>query len=247
MVRHSLLKLRGRWGLTLTISILAVDDEESILALMELRLAAEGYRVAKAISAKSANRLIATEDFDIAVIDVGLPDGDGLDLVRKLRNCSRCGIIVVSGRGEITDRILGLEVGADDYIVKPFHFHDLIARIRALMRRLPARTPTSTLEDSVRRFGEYEINSLTRQVLRDGGTEVHLTTREFDVLWFLVINAPQVLTRDAIIEAAFGGKKILAGRPVDVIISRLRDKLFSNGSDRLRIRSVAGRGYQLIK
>lgn len=232
----------------MTISILAVDDEESILDLMEARLAAEGYRVARALSVKAANRLIATNDFDIAIIDIGLPDGDGLELVRKIRNSSRCGIIVVSGRGEMTDRILGLEIGADDYIVKPFHFRDLIARVRAVNRRLSVAVRTSIPEpDSAQRFGEYEINFLTRQVRRDDGVEIHLTSREFDVLWLLVAKSPRVLTRDSIIEAAFGGRKTLGGKPVDVIVSRLRDKLFGNGPDRQRIRTVAGRGYQLIR
>lgn len=229
----------------MTISILAVDDEESILELMEGRLAAEGYRVLRASSVKMANQFVATEEFDIAIIDIGLPDGDGLELVRTIRKYKKCGIIVVSGRGEITDRVLGLEIGADDYIVKPFHFRDLLARIRAVSRRIPTAA-TSPPEVSVRRFGEYEVNSLTRQVRREDGSEVLLTTREFDVLWVLAINAPQVLTREAIIQAAFGGKKTLGGRPVDVIVSRLRDKLFASESDRFRIRSVAGRGYQLI-
>ncbi len=228
-------------------SILVVDDEKEILDLIEGRLTTEGYRVVRARSFGAASRKLAEEPFDIVILDVGLPDGSGLDLVQKIRKTSTTGIIVVSGRGEVADRVVGLEVGADDYIVKPFHLRDLLARVRALARRLGDVTAVPQIaKPTSRRFCGYEIDPKSRSLRVIDGPELYLTSREFEVLWTLVENAPMVLTREAILNAAFGVGHEYGGRPVDVLISRLREKLFPDGSGHLRIRTVRGRGYQLL-
>lgn len=230
----------------LTQSVLVVDDESSVLNLIEGCLSSEGYRVVTALSLNVAYQRLAEEEFKIVIVDIGLPDGDGLDLVHKVRASSSSGIIVVSGRGQVADRVVGLEVGADDYIVKPFHVRDLLARVRAVGRRLSELTAAAGHQQRpTRRFCGFEINAETRQLRLVEGKEISLTTREFDVLWTLVENAPAVLTREAIVHAAFGPGHAVGGRPVDGLIARLREKLFPDGSGHLKIRTVQSRGYQL--
>ena len=228
-------------------SILVVEDEQEILDLIEGRLTTEGFRVVRARSFGVASRKLAEEPFDIVILDVGLPDGSGLDLVQKIRKTTTSGIIVVSGRGEMADRVIGLEIGADDYIVKPFHLRDLLARVRALARRLGEAAASQQITQTVtRQFCGYEIDPKSRSLKAIDGQELYLTTREFEVLWILVENAPMVLTREAILNATFGIGHEYGGRPVDVLISRLREKLFPDGSGHFRIRTVRGRGYQLL-
>lgn len=227
-------------------SVLVVDDEKAILDLVQNCLSVEGYVVATALSLKAAHRCLAEEEIDIVIVDIGLADGNGLDLVQQVRSTGSRGIIVLSGRGDLTDRVVGLEIGADDYIVKPFHFRDLLARVRALERRLLSRTTgVDSAHRSVHQFCGYEIDPATRRLALIGGGDLHLTTREFDVLWALVVNAPSIVTREAIVAAAFGPKHRVGGRPVDVLICRLREKLFPDGSGQVGIKAVRGRGYQL--
>jgi DNA-binding response OmpR family regulator len=221
-----------------------VEDEVEILNLIEVFLGKEGYRVVKANSKRAADIALSKEEFEIVVIDIGLPDGDGLELVKKVRTSAESGIIVISGRGELADRVLGLELGADDYIVKPFHVRDIVARVRAVGRRISAQQARQRI--SPRHFCGYEIDKTARVLKQPEGTELSLTAREFDVLWALVESSPRVLTRESIVEAAFGRGYAFAGRPVDGLISRLREKLFPDGSGHLRIRTVRGRGYQLV-
>jgi DNA-binding response OmpR family regulator len=196
------------------------------------------------LSLCTAQRCLAEEQIDIVIVDIGLSDGNGLDLVKQVRSTGSSGIIVLSGRGEVADRVLGLEFGADDYIVKPFHSRDLLARVRALERRLPART-SGTKNDATREFCGYVIDPTRRRLAAIDGDDVQLTTREFDVLWVLVASAPSVVTREAIVDAAFGAGHSVGGRPVDGLICRLREKLFPDGSGHLWIKTVRGRGYQL--
>lgn len=230
----------------MTTSILVVDDEQGILNLISNRLSAEGFRIVEALSLSSASQCLSSENFDIVIIDIGLPDGNGLELVKQARINSSSGIIVVSGKGDITDRVLGLEIGADDYIVKPFHLRDLVARVRSLKRRITERNVGLTSNrNTTRNFCGFQIDRLGRTVTVIDGGEIYLTDREFDVLWALVENAPLVLSREVIINTAFGVGHEVAGRPIDGLISRLREKLFPDGSGRLRIRTVRGRGYQL--
>lgn len=231
----------------MTGSVLVVDDERAILDLIEKRLSAEGYRVVTALSLSAASQRLSEERFEIVVIDLGLPDGDGLDLVQEVRRTSLSGIIVVSGRGELADRVVGLEVGADDYIVKPFHQRDLLARVRALGRRLSEGVAARHgLQNISRQFCGYEIDPASRILKVIDGKELYLTSREFDVLWTLVENAPMLVSREAILDATFGAGHKFGGRPVDVLINRLRDKLFPDGTGRLRLRTVRGRGYRLL-
>ena len=230
----------------LPLKILAVDEDIEILELVENALAGDGHSVSKTSTLKQALLKLEEEMFDLFIIDIGLTDGNGLDLVRKIRGGFSGGIIVVSGRGHLADRVLGLELGADDYIVKPFHVHEMQARVRAVQRRLPLHSANFIRSNNaVHRFCGYEIDATKRSLNLIDGEEIHLTTKEFDVLLVLVENVNKVLKREEIVNAAFGKGHEMGGRPVDGLIGRLRGKLFKDGTGTLRIKTIRGLGYQL--
>ena len=230
----------------MTLRILVVDDENAILDMVRRSLSGDGHHVAVAGSLHVARACLEDGEFDLFIIDIGLSDGSGLDLVQTIRRQLPGWIIVLSGRQDVTDRVVALELGADDYIVKPFHLRELRARVQAGQRRLsPGGEPTLENGQDLRHFCAYTIDFGRRSVTQQGGGELHLTTREFDVLWALLSQNRKVVTREAIVKAAFGDQHAMGGRPVDGIISRLRDKLFPDGSGPQYIRTIHGRGYQI--
>ncbi len=232
----------------MTLNILAVDDEAAILELVRSSLSTEGHHVVTASSLRQARGHLDCENFDLLIVDIGLSDGNGLDLVQKVRSDFSGWIIVLTGRGDVTDRVVGLEVGADDYIVKPFHVRELRARVRAVQRRLPDRGDDAQTGGAIRRqFCSYVIDAAKRSVTTENGDELHLTTKEFDVLWALIEHRDEVVTREAIVAAAFGKGHEVGGRPVDGLVSRLREKLFPDGSGHLRIKTIHGRGYLITQ
>lgn len=230
----------------MTLRILAVDDEADILELIHSSLSDEHYYIAGVSTLAKARKLLADEQFDLILVDIGLTDGSGLDFVQKIRTYFSGGIIILSGRSDMVDRVVGIELGADDYIVKPFHLRDFRARIRTVQRRLLQRDADQQPPDKNSiRFCGFEMNTLKRSVKAVDGDEMHLTTREFDVLKVLVENRDKVVTRDCIVSAAFGSRHQFGGRPVDGLVSRLREKLFPDGSGHLRLKTVRGQGYHL--
>ena len=230
----------------MNLDILAVDDECAILELVKNSLSRDGHNVTTSSSLYRAKGYLDRDKFDLFIVDIGLTDGNGLDLVRSIRTVSSSWIIILSGRSDLTDRILGLELGADDYIMKPFHVRELQARVRVVQRRLENRREQSQKADTTsRKFCGYVVDSAKRSVTKAGGMELHLTAREFDVLWALLQNSGRVLSRESILLAAFGTRHEVGGRPVDGLIFRLREKLFPDGSGAQRIKTVHGRGYQV--
>src|SRR5215470_6123120 len=177
--------------------ILIVEDDESISLGLRMNLEAEGYEVSVAVDGEEGlERIRAAEGFDLVVLDVMLPRRNGLEVLRQLRaEGNAVPIIVLSARGAEMDKVLGLELGAEDYVTKPFGLAELLARVRAVLRRDAIARPRS--EDMVR-AGEVEINAATRQVHKDGAL-VELTATEFDVLWCLIDAADQALTREEIL------------------------------------------------
>lgn len=230
----------------MVLKILAIDDEPAILDLIDDTVSSDGHIVIKAGSLAQAYKCLAAETVDIMIVDIGLADGSGLDLVQDIRNKFDGWIIIVSGRGDVSDRVVGIELGADDYVVKPFSIRELRARIAAVHRRLSdsdkvPHQPVAKLHS----FCGYEIDPVKRTVTRSDGEDLHLTTREFDVLLVLLENRERVLKREAIVLLVFGEGHEVGGRPVDGLISRLREKLFPDGTGALRIKTIHGRGYQL--
>ncbi len=216
--------------------VLVVDDEPSITDFIALGLRHEGFDVRTAPDGRAALRVV--DDFrpQIVVLDLMMPRMDGWELCRALAGDRNRGLIILSARDETTDRIQGLELGADDYLVKPFEFGELLARVRAVLRR---RLPDLA---RVVRAGELSIDTATREV-RLGERLIELSVREFDLLHFLALNADQVLPRQRILDEVWGYNFFGDENNVEVYVRYLRQKLVD--PQHQRIQTVRGVGYRL--
>jgi len=219
-------------------SVLVVDDERAQRYVLGQYLAKEGFTVLEAEDGASALQILRQQPVDLAVVDIMMPGIDGVDLVRLLRNDSSAPVIMLTARAEEATRVAGLEAGADDYVVKPFSMPELVARVRAQLRRANdfGRTATDT---SVLRAADLEID-LQARTCRVGGQAVELSRREFDLLAVLLRQKGRALTREQLLEAAWGTTHVTE-KTVDVHMARLRQKLGS----RVQIRSLRGVGYRL--
>lgn len=216
--------------------VLVVDDERSIVDFIQLGLQYEGFQVQVAADGVSALRLISQFKPHVVVLDVMMPRMDGLQVAEAVRGNKDMGIIILSARDEVADKIRGLEVGADDYLVKPFDFGELLARVRAVMRRRnPAAGPQLQVQDVV-------MDESAREVRR-GGALVELSAREFDLLRLLMMHPNQVLARDRILDQVWGYNFFGDANNVEVYIRYLRQKL---GDERHQlIQTVRGVGYRI--
>ncbi len=221
--------------------ILVVDDEQAIVELIEYNLRRNGYRVIVARDGGQALRLAQTERPDLVILDLMLPGLDGLDVCRALRRESSVPIIMLTARDEEVDRIVGLELGADDYVTKPFSVRELIARVKAVLRRV---APPGTPATAVHRVGPLEIDPLAHEA-RIAGTPLALTQLEFDLLETLTRHAGQVLSREQLLDQVWGYDYYGGPRAVDSAIKRLRAKLRQAGADAAIISTVRGVGYRL--
>lgn len=230
-------------------NILVVDDQDDIRNLLTAALSSEGYSVATVATVQEFWDEHARLSPDLCIVDLTLPDGNGLSIVRELRRGSDRGIIILSGRGDETDHVLGLELGADDYVDKPFRLRELTARVNAVIRRLqkpaapaPAAPSTPPAQIDVE-FDGYRLSFGGRQLWSPEGEEIELTTSEFDLLAALARRRGQVLNRDQIMNAVKGRDWESYDRVVDGIISRLRRKIPAEGRKSHYIRTVHGVGY----
>jgi DNA-binding response OmpR family regulator len=215
--------------------VLVVDDEQPLRRLLRLYLEKEGYEVVEANNGLDALSLLRRGGVDLALVDVMLPELDGFEVVRRIRTESGIPIILVTARGEEAQRVAGLELGADDYVIKPFSAPEVMARVRAQLRR--ARGDFGAQEPL--RVGRVKLDEEARRVMVDGG-EVELTRREFDLLAALLRDPDRVHTRDALLVRVWGSA-YLQPKTVDVHIAGLRRKL----GDALKISSLRGVGYRL--
>lgn len=224
--------------------ILLVDDDDGIREIIGEYLAIEGYRVSTAARGDAMRSIMAQSPVDLVLLDLVLPGEDGLELARWLRAQSNVGIIMMSGRGETIDRIIGLEMGSDDYLAKPFEVRELLARIRSVLRRV--QTPS---EDKARpapprvRFAGWMFDPSSRELVSPMGNPVRLTSGEFDLLAAFVDNPNKVLSRERLLELTRGRQAGPADRTIDVQIGRLRRKLHDLDSPPRLIRAVRGVGY----
>jgi two-component system, OmpR family, response regulator len=224
--------------------ILIVDDQREICDLVQEYLASEGYRVSTAHDGTGMRRVIAQDPVDLVILDLMLPGEDGLTLARSLREESSVGIIILTGRGETVDRIIGLEMGADDYLPKPFHLRELLARVKSVLRRASNRSADRQAASRPRaRFVGWNLDLSTRELLSPSGEEVRLTTGEFDLLAAFVNNANQVLTRDRLLDLARNREAGPFDRTIDVQVGRLRRKLEDDPQRPTMIKTVRGSGY----
>jgi len=226
-------------------SVLVVDDESDIRELLVGYLMAHGCRTAACGDGASARALLRGEQFDVVLLDLNLGGEDGLDLARDLRGWWNGGMIIVTGRGDVIDRVVGLELGADDYVTKPFELRELLARIRSLARRVHSEPATGTGASGVLRFGDFALDPSTRTVRRESGEEVLLTSGEYALLYALARCVGTVVSRDELLTATHGREAGPFDRTVDVMIGRLRRKLGDSPRQPRLIKTVRGGGYLL--
>jgi DNA-binding response OmpR family regulator len=226
--------------LVVALDVLVVEDSPEYAQLVTAVLLDGGHSVRTARTIADAKRSMASRPPDLVVLDLTLPDGDGLDLCRTIRETWSAYILMLTGRDDEVDKVIGLRLGADDYVTKPFSPRELGARIEALSRR-PRQT--GTVEVAERAFGDLVIRPDVREV-EVAGTEVELTRIEFDLLDQLTTNAPQVLTRAQLLDSVWGGEWFGDDHVVDVHIANLRKKL-AQLTDRSIIRTVRSVGYGL--
>lgn len=227
-----------------TAHILVVDDQQEICDVVQEYLTGEGYRVSAAHDGAGMRRALAQSPVDLVILDLMLPGEDGLTLARQLRGESQIGIIILTGRGETVDRIIGLEMGADDYLPKPFHLRELLARVKSVLRRVQSRTADAPSNARSRaRFAGWSLDLSSRELTSPAGEEVRLTTGEFDLLAAFVNNANQVLTRDRLLDLARNREAGPFDRTIDVQVGRLRRKLEDDPQNPILIKTVRGSGY----
>lgn len=227
--------------------LLIVDDERSIREPLAAYLARSGFRTTQAEDARDARDKIGAYGIDLVILDIMMPGEDGLSLCRQIRATGDLPIILVTARTEDTDRIVGLEMGADDYVLKPFNPRELVARIRAVLRRAGAgearqRGP----ETATYAFGDWLLKAGERTLVDRGGVEVPLSTREYSLLLALVTRPRQVLTRDQLLDLTQGREAAAFDRSIDNQVSRLRRKIEPDPKDPSLIKTVWGGGYMLL-
>ena len=224
--------------------ILVVDDQKEICDVVQEYLTGEGYRVSTAHDGNGMRRALGQHHVDLVILDLMLPGEDGLTLARSLRNESGIGIIILTGRGETVDRIIGLEMGADDYLPKPFHLRELLARVKSVLRRVQSRVgePGQPVRTNAR-FAGWSLDLSSRELLSPAGQQVRLTTGEFDLLAAFVNNPNQVLSRDRLLDLARNREAGPFDRTIDVQVGRLRRKLEEDPQNPTLIKTVRGSGY----
>jgi DNA-binding response OmpR family regulator len=221
-------------------TVLVVDDEPIVREVVVRYLAREGHETLEAADGHAARDAIERAELDLVVLDVMLPGTDGLELCRWIRARSELPVIMLTARGEEADRIVGLELGADDYVTKPFSPRELAARVRSVLRRAgPDRRAEERLA-----FGDIELERATREV-RKGGDEVRLTVKEFDLLWFLASHPRRVFSRDQLMASVWGYTAALDTGTVTVHVRRLREKVEDDPSEPKYLETVWGIGYRL--
>ncbi len=223
--------------------ILVVDDHPDICEMVKSYLEEEGFRVSTANDGEAMRRVMAQTPVTLVLLDLILPGEDGLTLARKLRAESNVGIIILTGRGETVDRIIGLEMGADDYLPKPFHLRELLARVKSVLRRASARDSSAQEKPSSARFNGWKLDLTARELTDPKGEEVRLTTGEFDLLAAFVSNPNIVLSRDRLLDLARNREAGPFDRTIDVQVGRLRRKLDDDPHLPSLIKTVRGSGY----
>jgi DNA-binding response OmpR family regulator len=220
-------------------TVLVVDDEPTLRDVVVRYLEREGFRALVAADGGEAETLLRDQAPDLVILDLMLPGTDGLELCRRIRARSSLPVIMLTARGEETDRIVGLELGADDYVTKPFSPRELVARVRTVLRRA-AQPPESS---EVQQHGDLVLDAASREV-RKGGRPIKLTAKEFDLLWFLASHPRRVFSRDHLMASVWGYQAAFDTGTVTVHIRRLRAKIEDDAARPQHIETVWGVGYR---
>src|SRR5262245_28605303 len=221
-----------------------VDDDEKLVALVREYLEPHGYEMRAAHDGNAAIAAIRASEPALVILDVMLPEVDGLEVCRRVRRFSRVPILMLTARGDDTDRIVGLELGADDYLPKPFNTRELLARIRAILRRSEGEEAAGAPPPL--RVGPLAIDAASRTATA-GGRVLELTTAEFDILHALARHAGRVLSRDELLEEVHGAGWAAYDRSIDVHVSRIRQKIGDDLRRPALLKTIRGAGYQLVR
>jgi two-component system response regulator RegX3 len=228
-----------------TSRLLVVDDEDAILEFVSYNLRKEGYEVVTATDGDTALQLADATPFDLVILDIMLPGTDGFEVCRRLRVKGDVPVLFLSARDTELDKVVGLELGGDDYLAKPFGIRELQARVKALLRRSAASKPAAATSEGERfEAGGVELDESTHEVTHDG-EPIDLTPREFELLACLMRHRGKVLSRDQLLRQAWGWEIVVETKTVDTHIKRLRDKLEAAGVDPNVVETVRGYGYRL--
>ena len=220
--------------------LLLVEDEPGLVMTLTDRLAAEGYEVVSAVDGETGFRRASTENYDLVLLDGMLPGRDGFDVCRSLRQRNiMTPILMLTARGQVVDRVVGLKLGADDYLVKPFEMAELLARIEALLRRVPS----SPIPAEIYQFGDVQVDFRKAEVSR-GGQLLEVSAREFKLLKYFIEHRGATLTRDELLNEVWGYNAMPSTRTVDVHVAWLRQKLEGNPRRPEFIHTIHGMGYK---
>jgi DNA-binding response OmpR family regulator len=227
-------------------SILIVDDDQRLRRLLSRFLTREGYQVREAGNADEMRRALALKPADLIVLDLMLPGEDGISLARELRATSDVAIVMLTGKVNTVDKVVGLEVGADDYITKPFDERELLARIRTVLRRSVGRTPPFSEAPAARvaRFSGWCVDLVSHDVVAPSGRKVEVTGNEFQLLASMLARPQRALSRQEILDMVFGREWSPADRSIDVLVAKLRRKLEDDPRHPRIIKTVRGIGYK---
>ena len=227
------------------IKVLLVEDEESFIEALTVGLAREGFEVTVAVDGAEAIDRFEEVKPDLILLDMMLPKISGLDVCRHIRTTSQVPIIMVTAKGEEIDTVVSLEVGADDYVTKPYRMRELVARMRAVLRRIPGEDDATvvTLDEDVSELGGIRLEPDTRRAFV-AGDEVHLRRKEFELLRLLMVNAGRVLTRDVLIDRVWGSDYVGDTKTLDVHIKRLRGLIEESPKEPKLITTIRGVGYR---
>jgi two-component system OmpR family response regulator len=228
--------------------IAIVEDDPDVRAFLEKCLSGDGYEVLSVARGRELEPILKATQPDLVILDIGLPDIDGLTLTRQIRDGSDVAIIIVSGRGDLTDRVVGLEIGADDYITKPFEPREVLARVRSVLRRGRSHSATGGTDEpgDTLTFNGWTIDRSAQTLLNPDGQPITLTSGEYRLLEALASRANRVLTRDQLLELIYSNDSPAFDRSIDVTIGRLRKKLGEDPKNPSFIRTVRNSGYIFI-
>ena len=224
----------------MSVPVLLIDDDVKLADLLKTYLSGHGYAMTAAQNVQDGLRKLRAEDYDIVLLDIMLPDGDGLDVCRKIRTTSSIPVIMLTARGADEDKIIGLELGADDYLPKPFNPRELVARIKAVLRR---KSTASSREQQTIEYANFSLNPANQKVMVDG-KDIELTSAEFRLLKVLSENPGRVFTRERLMDLVQGRDFDGVDRSIDVHISRLRNKMETDPRNPRWIKTVWGAGYR---
>lgn len=226
--------------------ILVVEDDAFVQKALRLYLEGEGYRITTCDNGADMHALMAKDPADLAIMDLKLPNDDGFDLTKQLRDKYSVGIIILTSKDDAIDRVVGLEIGADDYVTKPWDERELLARIRSVMRRVNERqngAKSSDREQRIVTFSGWVLNLDSRELKNPGGSKVELTSGEFSLLNEFIEKAGRVLSRDHLLSAIYSRDWEPFDRSIDVLVTRLRRKVEADSRHPEIIKTVRGTGY----